>query len=155
MKRIISIAAALTLLTLALASCGGAADKGTGDTAGTGGGTSAAPVRIDIDLTDKSAQIVYAYVYNMMTEPDDYLGKVLRVKGTYDVSYYEPTDNYYHWCVIADATACCAQGLEFICSAEDAYPEEGSEITIEGTFGKYDELGYTYYYIAADKLTVG
>ena len=54
----------------------------------------------------------------------------------------------YYACVIADATACCQQGLEFVLSGNhtfpDDYPEVGEEITVTGTFGTYEEGGYQY-----------
>lgn len=106
-----------------------------------------------IDLTKMSSQIVYAYVYDMMTEPEKYIGKTFRIGGVYNTSYYDVTGCWYHWCVIADATACCSQGLEFILNdAKSKYPESGAEIVIEGKFGAYDELGITYYYIDADTI---
>ena len=52
-------------------------------------------------------------------------------------------------CMIADATACCAQGLEFALAGEpvypDEYPELGAEITVVGTFEWYEEDGCRYY----------
>ena len=58
------------------------------------------------------------------------------------------SDQIYFACIIADATACCSQGLEFFLAGEytypDDYPELGTEITVSGTFETYDEDGYMY-----------
>lgn len=57
---------------------------------------------------------------------------------------YEPTQKYYFYCVIQDATACCAQGLEFVWDDgthvyPDEYPEDNAKVIIEGTFETYRE----------------
>ena len=59
---------------------------------------------------------------------------------------YGEARNYYY-CLIADATACCQQGLEFLWDGHafpDDYPEPGTEIIIEGVFDTYLEDGYEY-----------
>ena len=58
--------------------------------------------------------MVYATVYQMMMEPEQYEGKTIRIDGNYYISKDEATGNTYHFCVIKDALACCAQGLEFV-----------------------------------------
>ena len=81
-----------------------------------GGSTS----EIDVDLTVLSSTMVYSEVYNMMMK-----------------------NRIYHACLIADATACCSQGIEFQLSGSlkypDDYPEIGSDITVIGTFDTYME----------------
>lgn len=108
----------------------------------------------DVDLTKLSSTMIYSEVYNMMSEPDNYLGKSVRMNGQF--ALYQATDEegkpipdqIYFACFIADATACCLQGLEFILAGEhvypDDYPELGAEITVPGTFETYDENGYMY-----------
>ena len=46
--------------------------------------------------------------------------------------------------MIADATACCAQGMEFVLQEGMEYPEMETDITVVGTFQLYDENGTTY-----------
>ncbi|MBQ9361747.1 MAG: hypothetical protein IJT96_12000 [Lachnospiraceae bacterium] len=76
------------------------------------------------------------------------MGKTIRMNGLYTVYKDEDTGEYYHACIIQDATACCAQGVEFRLAGEstypDDYPEEGDDITVTGTFGTYTEDGYEY-----------
>ena len=101
---------------------------------------------VDYDLTQMSSEMIYATVYQMMMTPDAYEGKTFRIDGTFYASYYEPTQQYYYYCVIQDATACCAQGLEFVWedgshSYPEEYPEEYAEIVVEGTFETYREEG--------------
>lgn len=103
---------------------------------------------LDVDLTKLSSTMVYSEVYNMMYTPDDYIGKTVKMKGQF--AYYEDpeTKAQYFACIIADATACCSQGLEFILTGEYTYPtdypELGSEITVTGTFEVYTENGFQY-----------
>lgn len=112
------------------------------------GGESARSDSIDIDLTALSSTMIYSEVSNMMTTPEDFIGKTVKMTGTMAVYYDEENDVYYEACVIDDATACCQQGLEFQLKGNpdypDGYPEVDSEITVVGTFNTYDDNGVTY-----------
>ena len=136
-----------------------AANNGTSnaDTEETGSLTSAGAA-VDVDLTRLSSIMVYSEVYNMVTSPDDYMGKTVKMKGLYYASYYDETDQYYHYIIIEDATECCQQGLEFIWSGThnypEDYPEDGTEVEVNGVFGSYEELGITYYYIAVEDIII-
>lgn len=107
---------------------------------------------IDIDLTALSSTMVYSEVYNMMYTPDKYIGKTIKMKGQF--SYYEDpeTKKQYFSCIIADATACCSQGIEFVLTGKHDYPNDypkiNSEITVAGTFHVYEENGYKYCQLA-------
>ena len=113
---------------------------------------------IDIDLTVLSSTMVYAEVYRLMTEPEKYEGKIIKMNGLYYANSYEPTVYSYHFIVIPDATSCCAQGLEFIWLGEhsypDDYPEDGTEIEITGKFDGYDDDGNTFYRISTNAIKV-
>lgn len=111
----------------------------------------ATPMVIDLDLSGMSGTVVYAQVYNLMVDPEPYLGKILRIAGYY--SAFEDTQRgiVYHACVIPDATACCAQGLEFIWNGEhawpDDYPEETTDIIVTGRLEMYEEDGNKYLHL--------
>ncbi len=104
---------------------------------------------IDIDLTKLSSVLVYSQVYEIMYAPEDFVGKTIRMQGTYSSYYDEGTDTLYNACIIRDATACCAQGIEFVLTDDYAYPEDypkdGDEVTVTGVFDIYeeDQLQYT------------
>ena len=108
---------------------------------------------VDIDLTVMNSNMVYSTVYQMMAEAPDYVGKTVRMKGTYYSSYDETTDTRYFFIIIQDATACCQQGLEFIWDDgshkfPDEYPEDGTEAVVAGTFETYkDNPDDVYEYI--------
>lgn len=103
---------------------------------------------VDIDLTSLSSTMVYSEVYNMVFEPDKYIGKTVKMKGIYAVYHDEEKDKYYHACIISDATACCSQGIEFELGDEykypDDYPEEADDICVTGTFDIYKDNDYNY-----------
>ena len=141
----------LTVLTIvSLAACGAKDSTDTDDTPSPGSTASQTQSAdgIDVDLTKLSSTMVYSEVYNMIYTPDDYIGKTVKMKGQF--AYYEDpeTKAQYFACIIADATACCSQGLEFVLAGEhsypDDYPELGSEITVTGTFELYEEGGFQY-----------
>ena len=102
--------------------------------------------KYDVDLTELDSNMVYAQVYDMVFGETDYNGKLVRAKGTFDCYEDPQTNNVYYAVLISDATACCAQGIEFVLAGDhkypDDYPELGSEITIHGSFNTYeDETG--------------
>ena len=137
----------MTIVMLcALTACGSENNAETGSAGSPESVKSAS--NIDVDLTKLSSTMVYSEVYNMMYTPDDYIGKIVKMKGQF--AYYEDpeTKAQYFACIIADATACCSQGLEFVLTGEHTYPNDypelGSEITVSGTFELYEENGSQY-----------
>lgn len=103
---------------------------------------------VDVDLTALSGTMCYAQVNDMVNlEPEKYIGKTVRMKGSFAVS--TNTETPFFACLIADATACCQQGIEFVWAGEhkypDDYPERGAEITVTGVFASYQDAGMTYY----------
>ena len=88
-----------------------------------------------------SSTMIYSEVQNMMLKPADYVGKTVRMQGAFSVS--EIGENRYFACIIKDATACCAQGIEFQWAGDHSYPadypKDGSDITVTGEFTTYNE----------------
>ncbi len=111
---------------------------------------------VDVDLTAMSSTMVYAEVNNMIMDPDSYVGKTIKVSGAYTSSFDETTDQNYHFVLVADALACCQQGLEFKWNGDhsypDDYPEENETIEIVGEFGFYDDMGESYQYLSVDDV---
>ena len=166
MKKLFHLLLIVTLI-VSLSACGSKKDKATADNQTPNSSVSqnqttekeseSAPTiskpaqstgGIDVDLTKLSSTMVYSEVYNMMVSPDKYIGKTVKMNGAF--AFYEDpeTKKQYFACIIADATACCSQGLEFILTGEHTYPnnypEVGSEITVTGTFELYTENGFQY-----------
>lgn len=121
-------------------------------------GNSSSPAEgVDVDLTALSSTMVYSEVYNMMTTPNVYIGKTIRMSGLCNIYHDEETGNYYYTCIIQDATACCAQGIEFVLTADYAcpgdYPEQGDTVCVTGTFDTYMEGDYMYCTLREAKLS--
>lgn len=135
-------AAALAALCLFLAGCGA---KQSADLSGT----------VMNDLSQMSGNMVYSYVYSMLREPEEYVGQVFRIRGVYQPMIGSITGQSRHYIFIADAAACCAEGLEFVLlDADAAYPEEGAQIEIIGMYAFYeDEEGFEFVRIEATSLT--
>lgn len=108
--------------------------------------------RIDVDLTALSSTMVYSEVYNMLTEPEGYVGKTVKMAGGYSAFMDQDTGAVYRVCMIADAAACCAQGMEFVLKDGMAYPEMETDITVVGTFQIYNENGTTYCHLVNAEL---
>ena len=102
----------------------------------------------DIDLTKLDSNMIFAQVYDMIYNPDSYMGKKILVKGYF--SYYQDTDSMkeYFAAYVPDAAGCCGQGIEFVLAGEHSYPQDypelGTEIYVTGNFNSYQENGATY-----------
>lgn len=112
---------------------------------------------VEVDLTTMNADMVYATVYDMTQNPGDYRGRVVRMTGPYYHSYLEETGNDYYYVIIQDATACCAQGLEFVWGAgdhayPDDYPADGTQVVVCGRFETYEENGVHYAHLVDASL---
>ena len=106
------------------------------------------PSDVDVDLTKLNSTMVYSEVYDMMYYPEKYVGKSIRMEGLYSFFHDETTGNDYHACYIADASACCAQGIEFVLNDSYTYPgdypEVNEDIVVSGVFDTYFEDEYQY-----------
>ncbi len=138
MKKIICVLSVIMLVICA--GCGSTSAQEPSPTPS----TTEAPTpteQIDVDLTKLSSTVVYSEVYQMMTSPDDYIGKTVRMNGSFAI--YQNEGKNYFACLIADATACCQQGIEFVLRGEHKYPQDypklGTNVTVTGVFGTYYE----------------
>ena len=113
--------------------------------------------KIDVDLNNLNANVVYAQVFQMMTEPDKFIGKRIRMSGQFNVYAAEegnPSGEYYA-IIIADAQACCQQGIEFVWPGHtypDGFPEVKSNASVTGIFEVYEENGKKYCRLIADTV---
>jgi len=118
---------------------------------------------VDVDLTVLSSTMVYSEVYNMLYfYPEDYYGKTVKMTGQFNVYQWVDESGVVadmpvaYACIISDATACCAEGVEFVLEGDytypDDYPELGTEITVIGEFQSYEENGMTWYHLVNAKM---
>lgn len=115
--------------------------------------------KIDVDLNNLNANVVYSQVFLMMTEPDKFIGKRIRMSGQFNV-YAAQEGNpsgvtEYYAIIIADAQACCQQGIEFVWPGHtypDGFPEVKSNASVTGIFEVYEENGKKYCRLVADSV---
>lgn len=110
----------------------------------------------DFDLTKMSATMIYSTIFDMLIMPEDYVEKVIKVKGWFETYTNPETGELFYAVVVPDATACCQQGLEFIWPGNHTYPADfpnpGQDITVTGTYKLIDKDGFTYNYLEASAV---
>lgn len=148
MKRKIVILLAAALL---LSGCGKSADEPiqtvTAQTSQAVAEPETAPSGELLDLTKLSSTMVYSEVFNMLSDPDRYVGRVVKMNGVAACFENPQTNQLYYACIIANATGCCAQGLEYVLTDGEVYPELDTSITVTGTFALYEENGYKCFHL--------
>lgn len=156
MKKIIAIVLAL-VLALSFVACSKSSEKNENSNSKTTTkiteSTTTEAKSVDLDLTELSSTLIYSEVYNMLITPDDYKGKIIKMKGLFNQYTDEETGKIYNAVVIPDATACCQQGLEFELS-DKTNPnfEQGTEITVVGTFDTYSDGKFLYCHLKNAKI---
>ena len=115
--------------------------------------------KIDVDLNNLNANVVYSQVFLMMTEPDKFIGKRIRMSGQFNVYAAEEGNpsgvTEYYTIIIADAQACCQQGIEFVWPGHtypEGFPEVKSNASVTGIFEVYEENGKKYCRLIADSV---
>lgn len=92
---------------------------------------SAPKTDVELDLSKMNADLAYAFIFQIVVEPEKYEGKTVRMSGTYEAYYDNAPYGRHDYCIITDVLACCAQGLEFE-SKKVPGIEPGQKITVSG-----------------------
>lgn len=155
MKKIIAIMLVL-VLALSFVACSKNSDKNENSNSKTTTKATETTIEaksVDLDLTKLSSTLIYSEVYNMLITPDDYKGKIIKMKGQFNQYTDDETGKIYNSVIIPDATACCQQGLEFELS-DKTNPnfEQNTEITVVGTFDTYSDGKFLYCYLKNAKI---
>ena len=100
---------------------------------------SAPKTDVELDLSKMNADFVYAFIFQIIVEPEKYEGKTIRMTGTFETFYDDAPYGRHDYCIITDVLACCAQGLEFE-SAKVSGVEPGQKITVSGTLKLRDAV---------------
>lgn len=106
-----------------------------------------------IDITEK---MYVAWINEIYTNTDLYLGQKIRIEGMYTSQLYEPTNTTYYY-VYRVGPGCCGNdgsmcGFEF--SYDGEMPQDNDWIEVIGTLDKYEEEGNTYLTLRAESVTV-
>ena len=119
-------------------------------------GAAAKTPGVDLDLTRLSSTMAYAALTNVVTDPNPYLGKMIKIKGQFD-AFRDRDGNFYCGVTVTDPTACCASGLDCLFKSKyeypKDYPEPGSDVTVAGRFAIHqDGKKSVYRLVDADLL---
>lgn len=110
---------------------------------GCGTSSEKAEKTIDIDITSLSGEMVHSEIENILSSPDDYVGKTIKLSGLFisSASQYstgKPTDQVYYACMVIDQDDCCQRFVEFVPDASVKFlPKVGDSITIIGELQLY------------------
>lgn len=94
---------------------------------------------VEIDLSKMNADLAYAFIFQIIVEPEKYEGKTIRMSGTFETFYDNAPYGRHDYCIITDVLACCAQGLEFE-STKVSGVEPEQKITVSGTLKLCDAV---------------
>lgn len=118
--------------------------------------TTHAPSKVDLDLTKMSATMIYSTIFDMLIMPEDYVERIIKVKGWFETYTNPQTGEMYYAVVVPDATACCQQGLEFVWKGNHTYPDDfpkpGQNITVTGIYKMIENDGISYNYLEVINL---
>lgn len=104
---------------------------------------------VDFDLTKMNANMVYAQVFNLMLEPQNFGGKTFKIKGNF-IKVNGPDGQPSYAVIIKDALACCQQGLEFKYDFAGKEPVVDQEITVIGKYTLTETPdGFSHNYLTA------
>ncbi|MDR3303565.1 MAG: hypothetical protein LBS86_04050 [Treponema sp.] len=99
-----------------------------------------------------------AQVNDVYLNPDDYVGKTIKLQGLFMTQDNGATQPPYHF-VIRYGPGCCGSdgnaGFEVLWENNNlAYPNDEDWVEAVGTFGSYEEDGYPYYCISLSSLKI-
>jgi hypothetical protein len=117
-------------------------------------------------IVEIKEKMFLAQTNDVYLNPEEYLGKTLKLEGLFQTAYYDRGEPYHF--VIRYGPGCCGNdgnaGFEVIWdenflrnvseALEMTYPDENEWVEAVGTLGAYEEDGYPYLCIALSSLRV-
>ncbi len=92
----------------------------------------------DVDLSKMNGVMAYSGLFNVMSNPPAYEGKIIKVKGFCDSAHDDETGKDYYAVVLMDGSMCCMIGVDFVLKS-GKYPKVGDLITVMGKFEMYKD----------------
>ena len=112
---------------------------------------------VDVNLSRLSMTMMQAEFLRILNDSDSFLGKTIRVTGTYDSIIYS-RDNVSHYVIVIPGDECCQMGFEFRRAGDyvfpDDYPEQNATIELTGTLDRYETVGMSFLYIDVIEFSV-
>ncbi len=114
--------------------------------------------KVDYDLTKMNGLMAYSFIFEVLINPEEYRGDVIKANGFFYRGLSEFTGRKFNYVMVGDDTACCWQGLEFLIDGveniDENYPEQNVDIEVTGELKSYDAAGYTFFYLDVKEVIV-
>ncbi|MGN0740755.1 MAG: hypothetical protein ACI4LX_11350 [Treponema sp.] len=93
---------------------------------------------VDIDFTKFNYNMSYAQIFQMMIEPEKYIGKKIKIRGSFYIA--ENEGRRFYSVLNFDSTACCSTGFIFELQEDLTYPDDfPAEFTTIEVTGIYEK----------------
>jgi hypothetical protein len=107
-------------------------------------------------------KLFIAQINDVYLNPEDYLGRTIRLEGLFKLEQYLGGENSDYCFVLRYGPGCCnndsSAGFEVSWDKADPnpppYPDVDDWVEAEGVLSYYEEDGYPYLYLALSSLTV-
>ncbi len=100
---------------------------------------------VDFDFTQISPVMANGHVFDILENPDNYLGKTFRLVGEFARHNVETLGQEFLYVVLYDALSCCPQGIEIMFKEGVKLPQAKSIIDVKATFKKIEDRFPRYY----------
>ncbi len=114
--------------------------------------------KVDYDLTKMTGLMAYSFIFEVLVNPEEYRGDVIKANGFFYRGISEFTGRHFNYVMVGDDTACCWQGLEFLIDGveniDENYPEQNVDIEVTGELKSYDAAGYTFFYLDVKEVVI-
>jgi uncharacterized membrane protein YcgQ (UPF0703/DUF1980 family) len=109
-------------------------------------------------IVDIKEKMFIAQVNDVYLNPDDYVGKTIKLEGLF-MTQDNGTQIPPYYFVIRYGPGCCGTdgnaGFEVIWDKQEpVYPQDNEWVEAVGVFGSYEEDGYPYYCLSLSSLKV-
>ncbi|GHU30359.1 hypothetical protein FACS1894172_03480 [Spirochaetia bacterium] len=116
---------------------------------------------VPVNFTDEKGvveikeKMFIAQTNDVYLNPEDYLGKTIKLEGLFKSDTYLDADTAYHF-VLRYGPGCCGTdgNAGFEVAWDQAYPQEDEWVEAVGLLSSYEEDGYPYLYIQLSSLNV-
>ncbi|MDR3342313.1 MAG: hypothetical protein LBT14_05905 [Treponema sp.] len=103
-------------------------------------------------------KLFIAQTNEIYLNPEDYMGKTIKLEGLFKTQAYTGSDTGYHF-VLRYGPGCCGNdgsaGFEVAWDTPEVdYPPDDQWVEVVGVLDSYEEEGYPYLYLSLSSLTV-